>query len=929
MVKTLFQSKLLDFQHHAKVPLQGGFRVFLKKGFSLLEPPKSPLQGDFCVVQKQKNLNSNKRNFSLKSITILFIFFFPILLFSQKTITTNFQNLPLEEVLTELEQDHEIVFSYTSELIENQLITVEINNQNLENSLILIFQNTSIDYEIVNETYVILKRKELNIPEVLVCGKVVDEDQVSLPFANVVIRKNSEGTSTDEDGNFEWQSQVLPNDTIEVRYVGFQTKKIAVKDLKNCPLITLKLQSSTFSEIVVKEYITAGIEQSEDLNHLVLRPAQLDVVPGLTEADVLQMIQILPGVQSPDESATGLHIRGGTPDQNLILWDGIPVYNSGHFFGMLSAFNPYIVDNVKVYRGGFGSEYGGRVAGVIDISSENKIPKKVKADVGINFTHADASVVIPLLENKSALILSARRAYTDITETPTYQKLSGRVFQKGKINEQQSLVEEGDDELDVFLNFVFNDLNAKWLYQPNAKDKISVSAFGIYDKLEFASISKENDLTELDNLDLDNVGFSGQWQRQWRQHFTSNVRLSYTNFESNYKFNLGVLDSIDAETELERLQLNTVEDLSFQWNNNWQIRKNLKLNFGYQFSDLKVNTEFQWEDDLERDITIGSVKVHMPYFTLSPSFGNQLKMDIGLRASIDQLSEVTIWEPRFSLFYLPNKNWQFKFSSGNYRQFVSQVLELNDLGLNEQIWVLPSDDEEFPIVENESVSLGVLYHRPDFQVEIEGYRKRLQNLSLASPAFLNSNTNTDEDPFETGSGKVLGVDVLLKKRWSDYQTWLSYSWNRIQYEFEAIGFGQTFSAPHERPHSLTSVHMLKYKNWQFSSSWKFASGKVYTEAEGIDEDEGEPAYPEDQINNSRLPAYHRLDASILYKVQPKKKGMEGMIGMSFLNIYNRRNLLSRQYRVEEDDDIGELELVVLDRPLLGFTPNIVFRWSWK
>ncbi|MEM6967415.1 MAG: carboxypeptidase-like regulatory domain-containing protein, partial [Bacteroidota bacterium] len=272
----------------------------------------------------------------MKRSILLSFAFFPILLFSQKTITTSFQNLPLQEVLIELEQKHKIIFSYTSESIENQLITADVQNQDLKNTLALIFQNTSIDYEIVNETYVILKRKELNIPAMSVCGTIVDEDQIALPFANVFIKKNSEGMSTDEDGKFEWQSQILPNDTIEISYVGFKTKKLTVKELERCPIITLKLQTSIFSEVMVKEYITAGIEQSEDLNHLVLRPAQLDVVPGLTEADVLQMVQILPGVQSPDESATGLHIRGGTPDQNLILWDGIPIYNNGHFFGMLS-----------------------------------------------------------------------------------------------------------------------------------------------------------------------------------------------------------------------------------------------------------------------------------------------------------------------------------------------------------------------------------------------------------------------------------------------------------------------------------------------------------------------------------------------------------------------------------------------------------------
>ena len=130
--------------------------------------------------------------------------------------------------------------------------------------------------------------------------------------------KNNKGTSTDESGKFDWKGELLPSDTIEISYVGFQTQRILAEKLATCPDIILQFNPSSFVEVIVKEYITAGIEQSEKLDHLILRPNQIDVVPGLTEADVLQMVQILPGVQSPDESATGLHIRGGTPDQNLI-----------------------------------------------------------------------------------------------------------------------------------------------------------------------------------------------------------------------------------------------------------------------------------------------------------------------------------------------------------------------------------------------------------------------------------------------------------------------------------------------------------------------------------------------------------------------------------------------------------------------------------
>jgi hypothetical protein len=224
----------------------------------------------------------------------------------------------------------------------------------LESGLELIFKDTNIEFEIANEGYIILKSPSATT--VSICGKITDTNGEPLPFATVFIKKSLQGTSADENGDFKLKVEIDPLDTIQFSYVGAQPQQFVAAELTDCPVISLEIGIIAYGPVVIREYITRGIEQAQELDHVVLHPDKIDVVPGLTEADVLQMVQILPGVQSHDESASGLHIRGGTPDQNLILWDGIPIYNSGHFFGMISAFNPFIVDNVKVYRGGFGAE---------------------------------------------------------------------------------------------------------------------------------------------------------------------------------------------------------------------------------------------------------------------------------------------------------------------------------------------------------------------------------------------------------------------------------------------------------------------------------------------------------------------------------------------------------------------------------------------
>ena len=241
-----------------------------------------------------------------------------------------------------------------------------------------------------------------------------------------------------------------------------------------CRNIFLGLALVDFPKIIITEYLADGIDQNSADAHISIKPEKMDMLPGLTEADVLQSIQLLPGVSSPNETASGIFIHGGTPDQNLILWDGIPIYHSGHFFGSISAFNPNVVDDVKVYRGGFGPQYGGRVSGVIDISSTDNIPEQISAGIGINLTHGDAFAKIPLFKQKAALILSFRRSFTDLWQTPTFKQMSKKVFQGTKIEDSQEEAED-DDNLDLTQEFHFIDFSAKWIWQVSPKDRFVMS----------------------------------------------------------------------------------------------------------------------------------------------------------------------------------------------------------------------------------------------------------------------------------------------------------------------------------------------------------------------------------------------------------------------------------------------------------------------
>ncbi|MEL6635404.1 MAG: TonB-dependent receptor plug domain-containing protein [Bacteroidota bacterium] len=856
----------------------------------------------------------------------LFVGIAPTSIYGQLYISGNFQDLPLETVIETLEREYDLVFVYTQQLVAEERVTARFEQTEIERALGRILAGTPLYFDRTQERYFILRprrEEELEPPREL-CGRAVGRDGLPLAFANVYLPRLALGTSADEEGRFRWSVRALPEDRIEISYVGYDTQSRSVSQLVDCPDILLGFASFSMPEVVVQEYVTKGIRQTGEPGQVLLRPREMNVVPGLTEADLLRMVELLPGIQSIDESATGLHIRGGTPDQNLILWDGIPVYNGGHFFGMISAFNPYIVEEVAVYRSDFGAEYGGRLAGVIDISSREKIPEKITADLGLNFTHADAAVTIPLAKRRSALTLSARRAYTDLIQSPTYNKLSERVFQRGKINNAKVLIDEGfpiNDEL----RFVFNDLNLKWSWQLNPRDRIALSSFGIFDRLFFEAEEVQDYFLSEDQLEFSNVGISGRWDRKWRPGLHSRLTVAYTGLENAYLTRNST--ALNADWDFDFSQNNTIRDFSLQWQQQWTASEALDLKWGYEYRDQRVERSWQYLMDLEEADTDENI-AQTVHLTLQPHLGDRHRWHLGLRWNFLNGPGRSYWEPRFSWQYRSPGAWRLKAAVGQHYQFLSQVVALNDLELNQQLWVMADGESDIPVARGRHLSLGTFWDWNNWQLEVEGYHKRLLGLTSFSPVFLD---NFREEFYAEGSGRVWGVDVLLKRRWAKYQTWLSYTYSRVWYTFDIYNNDDAFPAPHDRPHYLTTIHQLELDRWNLSLSWKLASGRAYTQAEDIQEREEElfPLYNFDRTNAERLPLYHRLDLSFLYRFPLAKGRTQATLGLSVLNVYNRENLLGRQYFVDYDDEAEAHFLETRDRPMLGITPNLVVRLRWK
>ena len=771
------------------------------------------------------------------------ILLFPLFMMSQEKTSIDYDNLPLSEVITDIEIKFNIKLSFDSELINNVFITLHQNDTTLQDVFNAIEDQTNIEFSKASRRYYIIKKQA---------------------------------------------------------------------DLS---------KTQHLDEVVINEYLTSGIEEKRDAS-ILLSPKKLGIIPGLTEPDILLSLQLVPGVQSPTETASGLYIRGGTPDQNLILWDGIKMYHSGHFFGTISAFNPYITENIQLFKSGAKARYGNRISSVIDITSDNKISESTEGGFGFNMTHGDAFVKVPL-SNKVAVLVSGRRSFTDVFDTPTFKNLSKRVFQNTKISEGNKVFE--DDVVTITKDlFYFADFTVKTIIKPSEKDEIIFSNLFTKNKLDYGFLIEEFEEASQDNLDVENIGTSLLWNHKYSDAFSHTFDAYYSNFDLRYIGTNSITDEFSDKLDKK----NRIDDLGFSFHTDWAINEQNKLSIGYQFSSNRVEfaLSFQDSESEEEGFSETSLKTnntHAIYADYEYRLDNKWAINAGLRANYISVSDRFIVQPRVQFSYYLHPNLKIKFSTESLHQAVSQVVEFNtqEFGLENQIWAL-SDDNLVPLLTSSQFTTGVVYRKDGWNIDVDAYYKDVKGLTSFTLGFDNINQPT----FSKGKSKVYGIDVLIKKKINNYRTWLSYSYINNKFKFSEINNGNSFLGNFDISHQLTWSHSFEWNNFNLSLGWSIRSGTPYTKALGIIETIDNVLIDFAEINSKRLPTYHRLDLSTTYKFNfTKNKKWKGKLGFSLQNIYDNKNILSRTYKTRQREIDGTNVLRVINKSSLGITPNMLFR----
>ncbi len=653
------------------------------------------------------------------------------------------------------------------------------------------------------------------------------------------------------------------------------------------------------NEVIVKSYLIKGISKNKNAS-FKLNPKKLGLLPGLIEADVIESIQQLPGVVSIDETATGLSVRGGTSDQNRIIWDGINIYHNGHLFGMVSAFNPNIAENITFYNKGTNAKFGNRISSVIDISVTNKIANKTSLEMGFNGIDFDILLEIPIIKDKLSLQTSYRKSYYGLIETFTFDKYEKKVYQNSNIDHE-------------FFNF--KDYHFKFNYKINKNNKLSFSLIHIDNDFNNEYSNTTENASFSDILDTENDGYSVRWNKIWNDKVTQETSATLSHYRLNYNFQTIKNNIFFSDFSKE----NNISDFLFSTEITKTITKNKYFSVGYQNSYKDVHFLFKEQKDilyiLDKDNS--HIDVHTVFGSYYYKNKSLFDIYIGARASYYMTLNSFRFEPRIIINKELNKHLKFQFTGEIKNQIISQIDEtvLSDFSLERKLWRL-ADGKNFPIINSIHLSSGLTYIKNKWTFDVDIYRKKTTGITALSLGFLNPNDNT----FHIGKQRVNGIDFYLKKDINNsFKAWFSYSFLDVINNYENLNNSKSFTANTEIRHSVTVSTSYKTNNFLFSLGWKARSGKPLTD---LDYDANGTAYF-DGINTETLPFYHRLDFSSTYGFYlSKKNNIKAKAGLSIRNVYNNKNLISVDFTGNNaiDDSVR-----ITENHSIGFTPNFLFR----
>ncbi|MEZ7876250.1 MAG: TonB-dependent receptor [Polaribacter sp.] len=674
--------------------------------------------------------------------------------------------------------------------------------------------------------------------------------------------------------------------------------------LKDGQIIISKKEESEkvtiLDEIILNNILTKGISVKKG-GKITIRPNEFKILPGLAEPDILQSIQSLPGVLNANKKLSDINIRGGTHDQNLFLWNNIKMYQTGHFFGLISPFNPYLIKEVNLLKNGTSSKYGDGVSSIIEMNNKKSNTKETKVGFGTDLISLDAFLITPM-SKKTELQFSARRAYTDVLRTITYNNFFDRIFQDSDLNPNNAKNTSENEK------FFFYDISATIYHKFSKKHQLQVNFLNINNNLKYSNTQNTNSFLVPNNLSQNTFAISTDY------HFKqNNLKLDAQLFFSKYSQFSTENNLINGNRNQILNQENLIQENGLKLHGKYQFLDRLDLSFGYQLNETGItNAEDVVSPSFQRFIK-EVVLTHSLFYELAyQSVANKFAGKIGFRNNYFEKFDIFNFEPRVSLNYNFLNGFKLEFLGEMKSQITSQIIDLPQdfLGVENKRWIL-SNNDNIPILKSKQVSLALRYKKRNFIVTAETYLKRIDGVTTRSQSFKNqfefSNTN--------GNQKSSGLELLVHNKFKNVKTWFTYNFNNNSIFLEGLNNNSYFPTNHDIRHSLSLNTSVEVNQFNFAIAGNWHTGKPFTSINATNPLQTNSVINFNTVNSSNLKNYFRVDFSINYTFKFK-----GRIGLSIWNLLDTKNILNTYYNLDENNFIK-----TINTNSLRLTPNISFR----
>lgn len=848
------------------------------------------------------------------------------------------ESMSLDKALLTLRRDHGIDMAYDSRALRKFEVQGEEEPISLQRLLEKWLEPIAYRFSLINGTYVIVPKIDQVEPSnslpaafgLRLHGRVLDRASgEALPYAHVRIRGSKLQALTNDRAWFTLAP--IPADTcvLLISYVGYSTQAFELAE------IDWTAESQVFEMEQIRAVLPTAVVSAERKTQLIrqshpalytLSPELFQSLPNLGEADPVRALQLLPGISGTLENSADLHIRGGAADENLVVFDGFTLYYLDHFYGLYSAFNSNSIQNIRLHSGVFGARFGGRTAGVLEITGKqgNKHNTVVKTD--LSPLSASLHLETPIVGKHATLTLSGRRSFTDVLVSPLYRDVFNNLYANAQASPDEQIPFEGGEP-----DFRFYDLSGKIAWESQENDLFSLTVYSGNDRL--AMQLKESSLDDRVFLEYNdfstwgNTGLGMSWARTWSESSNSKLTLGYSRFNSKLlgfdvrgnRF-VGMRDTLFFDRSTD------ISDLSIKYHHAYRVQAH-SLSAGMESTALRTENA-RLQSDADREDRLAAETLIAFYAEDLWRLRDGLQLTGGMRLSFYSGDQKLYLEPRMRMAWQVNERIRIHAAGGRNHQFIRNVRR-QDLFFNtSDEWRL-AGESAVPVLQADQVSLGFKAEGEVLHWSAEGYLRRSRGAVQDVLRFLSIEPGTFVDDLVAGTGKAHGLEAMVSKPKGVHSGWVAYTYSKAMNQFDALS-SQPIPANFDRRHELKALYRIRPGRLAFNAVMVYGSGLPFTAANGVvnlslPNGETRSIVAFSELNAARLPDYHRLDLSLDYTFRMGKTNARA--GLSVYNVYQQINIRNRYY-FSAGSQADRLLLGINDLRFLGRVPSVQFSVEW-